>query len=111
MKRTLLSVLILIFAALFAACATAQNNDPVPSWNDGASKQAIIQFEGMDCRRHETRLEGGLPVRAAVEQRPMDRTPDNTSVAADGAYAPLTKHGARSVKSILRKSFWRFVLK
>ena len=44
MKRTLLSVFILIFAAVFAAFATAQNNDPLPSWNDGASKQAIIQF-------------------------------------------------------------------
>lgn len=44
MKRTLFSVLILIFAVAFAACVTAQNNDPLPSWNDGASKRAIIQF-------------------------------------------------------------------
>jgi phosphoserine phosphatase len=44
MKRTLFSVLILIFAVVFAACATAQNTDPLPSWNDGISKQAIYQF-------------------------------------------------------------------
>ena len=44
MKRTLLSVLILIFVALFAACATVQNNDPLPSWNEGKAKRSIIEF-------------------------------------------------------------------
>jgi hypothetical protein len=32
MKRTLLSVLILIFAAVFAACATAQIRPGYPGW-------------------------------------------------------------------------------
>ena len=31
-------------ALVFAALATAQTNDPLPSWNEGASKQAITQF-------------------------------------------------------------------
>lgn len=32
------------FVFVFAALVTAQTNDPLPSWNEGASKQAIKQF-------------------------------------------------------------------
>jgi phosphoserine phosphatase len=44
MKRTLLTILTISLAFVFAALATAQTNDPLPSWNDGASKQTIKQF-------------------------------------------------------------------
>jgi phosphoserine phosphatase len=44
MKRTLLTILTISLALVFAALATAQTNDPLPSWNDGASKQTIKQF-------------------------------------------------------------------
>ena len=45
---------LLAFAAslLFAAQASAQT-DPLPSWNDGAAKQAIIAFVG------DTTTQGG----------------------------------------------------
>ena len=39
--RTLIAALCSIL--LFAACASAQS-DPLPSWNDGLAKQAILQF-------------------------------------------------------------------
>ncbi len=44
MKRSLLTLFTLGFALVFAALATAQTDDPLPSWSEGASKQAIIQF-------------------------------------------------------------------
>ena len=37
-------LLSLACAALVAACASAPSGDPLPSWNDGASKRAIIEF-------------------------------------------------------------------
>ncbi len=43
-KRILLTLLTLGFALAFAASAKAQTNDPLPSWNEGASKQTITQF-------------------------------------------------------------------
>src|SRR5664280_3601855 len=33
-----------LLAWLLTPFAGAQNNDPLPSWNDGASKQAILNF-------------------------------------------------------------------
>jgi len=44
MKRILLILLTFEFAMAFAALAKAQTNDPLPSWNEGASRQAITQF-------------------------------------------------------------------
>lgn len=44
MKRICLTVLTMGFALVFAVAATAETNDPLPSWNEGASKQAITQF-------------------------------------------------------------------
>jgi len=44
MKQTYLVLLILSFALVLAASATAQTNDPLPSWNEGETKQAIKQF-------------------------------------------------------------------
>jgi len=44
MKRTLLSLLTSGFVLVFVALAAAQTNDPLPSWNEGATKQAIIRF-------------------------------------------------------------------
>ena len=44
MKRTLLAVLTMGFALVFASGATAQTNDPLPSWNEGDAKQAITRF-------------------------------------------------------------------
>ena len=44
MKRTYHILLTLGFALVFATLAKAQTNDPLPSWNEGASKQAITQF-------------------------------------------------------------------
>ena len=43
MKRTLLTFLIFGLALVFSS-AKAQTNDLLPSWNEGASKQAIKQF-------------------------------------------------------------------
>lgn len=40
-KRYLLSILLLLGVA---ASATAQNADPLPSWNDGKAKQSIVAF-------------------------------------------------------------------
>ena len=36
--------LIALAAILFVSTASAQEPDPLPSWNDGASKQAIVDF-------------------------------------------------------------------
>ena len=32
------------FAAVLAACTATQANDPLPSWNQGSTRQAVIQF-------------------------------------------------------------------
>ena len=40
-------VLILVLGFLTSACATqpaSEPEDPLPSWNDGTSKQAIVEF-------------------------------------------------------------------
>jgi phosphoglycolate phosphatase-like HAD superfamily hydrolase len=39
-----LHALVLLFVAAFAAAAAAQPADPLPSWNDGATKMAITDF-------------------------------------------------------------------
>ncbi len=44
MKRSLLTLLTLCFTLFFAALTTAQTDDPLPSWREGASKQAITRF-------------------------------------------------------------------
>jgi phosphoserine phosphatase len=44
MKRMRQNLLSLGFTVVFAAAATAQIHDPLPSWNEGASKQAITRF-------------------------------------------------------------------
>jgi hypothetical protein len=43
LKRRLRSYLV-VFAWLLVAMATAQAQDPLPSWNDGAAKQSILDF-------------------------------------------------------------------
>ena len=43
-KLALLCVLTLVFAAICIDVAIAQTSDPLPSWNDGPAKQAIIEF-------------------------------------------------------------------
>ncbi len=43
-KCSLLTVLSLGFALAFSTLATAQAADPLPSWNDGKARQAIIDF-------------------------------------------------------------------
>jgi len=44
MKRTLLTVFTLGVFLVFGSPATAQSVDSLPSWNDGESKQSIIEF-------------------------------------------------------------------
>jgi hypothetical protein len=44
MKRSLLTFFTLGFTLIFAALAPAQTDDPLPSWREGASKQAITRF-------------------------------------------------------------------
>ncbi len=44
MRRSHYMLLALGFALVFAATATAQIDDPLPSWNEGEAKQAITQF-------------------------------------------------------------------
>lgn len=49
MKQLLRKVLIFVVIPLFVAVnvprwATARSNDPLPSWNDSASKQTIVRF-------------------------------------------------------------------
>ncbi len=44
MKRVLIPALAFAFALGFSALATAQTTDPLPSWNDGKTKQSIIEF-------------------------------------------------------------------
>ena len=44
MKRHLPLVLCLGFAFVSTACTATGANNPLPSWNDGAPKQAIMQF-------------------------------------------------------------------
>ena len=43
-KRTLLTVFTLGFVLVFGSLATAQTVDSLPSWNDGKTKQSIIEF-------------------------------------------------------------------
>jgi len=44
MKRTYPILLTLGFALVFLAVATAQTNDPLPSWKEGKTRQAIVDF-------------------------------------------------------------------
>jgi len=44
MKRFMLLVFSLSSAVVFATCLAAETTDPLPSWNDRATKQAIIAF-------------------------------------------------------------------
>ncbi|WP_233558117.1 HAD family hydrolase [Alginatibacterium sediminis] len=44
MKRTLLAVFALGFVLVFGNLAIAETIDSLPSWNDGKSKQSIIEF-------------------------------------------------------------------
>ena len=44
MKRFMLLVFALSSAVVFATCLAAESTDPLPSWNNGAIKQAIIAF-------------------------------------------------------------------
>jgi hypothetical protein len=43
-KRPSPTSLICGFALVLLSAATAQAADPLPSWNDGAAKQAIVKF-------------------------------------------------------------------
>ena len=43
-KFALLYVLTFVFAAICSNLAIAQAADPLPSWNEGPAKQAIIEF-------------------------------------------------------------------
>lgn len=44
--KTILLFLLVIFMSIYTNLgkATAQSSDPLPSWNDGSAKQAIIEF-------------------------------------------------------------------
>jgi len=44
MKRLLLPALAICVAAVLAGCGVSLTGDPLPSWNDGAAKQAILEF-------------------------------------------------------------------
>jgi phosphoglycolate phosphatase-like HAD superfamily hydrolase len=44
MKRARFARLTFALALAFGAVAAAQANDPLPSWNDGPAKQAIVDF-------------------------------------------------------------------
>jgi phosphoglycolate phosphatase-like HAD superfamily hydrolase len=44
MPRTLLVILGIVLALNFCELALAQTPDPLPSWNDGQAKQAVIDF-------------------------------------------------------------------
>jgi hypothetical protein len=44
MKRTLLTVFTLGLVLVFGGPASSQTVDSLPSWNDGKSKQSIIEF-------------------------------------------------------------------
>ena len=44
MNVTVQKVLALCFALAFAGSAAAQTTDPLPTWNDGDTKQSIVQF-------------------------------------------------------------------
>ena len=44
MKRTLLTIFTLGFVLVFGSLAAAQTVDSLPSWNDGKTKQSIIEF-------------------------------------------------------------------
>lgn len=44
MKRTILGLFTFVLASTLASLATARSTDPLPSWNDGKTKQSIIDF-------------------------------------------------------------------
>ena len=44
LKRTVIYALALVFASIYANFAIAQTADPLPSWHDGKTKQAIVTF-------------------------------------------------------------------
>lgn len=43
-KRTFLIVVSLVFLLTFCCIAAVENAHPLPSWNDGSTKQSIIEF-------------------------------------------------------------------
>jgi len=44
LQRALLYLLIVVFASVHSNLAIAQTADPLPSWNDGKTKQSILAF-------------------------------------------------------------------
>lgn len=44
MKRTILALFTFVLASTLASLATARSTDPLPSWNDGKTKQSIVDF-------------------------------------------------------------------
>jgi len=62
MKRVFFRLLILVFAMICATAGALQASDPLPSWNEGATKQAIIKFV------EDVSIDGG-PLFVPLEQR------------------------------------------
>lgn len=80
--RYLTRLSLLSFACLFLSVATAQAMDPLPSWNDGKSKQSIVQFV------EEVTREGGANY-VPVEQRIATFDNDGTLWVEQPMYTQL----------------------
>ena len=69
-------------AAVLAACSTTQANDPLPSWNQGSARQAVIEFVT------EVTAVGG-PGFVPADQRVAVFGNDGTLWAEQPAYAQI----------------------
>jgi hypothetical protein len=78
MRRRWLAALLLVWGCQ-SACAQAQSPDPLPSWNDGAAKQAIVGFV------ERVTAEGGAEF-VPVEQRIATFDNDGTLWAEQPIY-------------------------
>ena len=63
------TALVTMLLALGLGCATAQPaSDPLPSWNDGAAKQAIVQFVAKTTRQGKGALFLSWRIRPSLKQ-------------------------------------------
>jgi len=62
---------LLVFFSMFLAAAVAQAQDPLPSWNDGAAKQAILNFVHVTTDKSNS---GFVPVEERIATFDQDGT-------------------------------------
>ena len=83
MKRTMINRIVLAAVLLLLACGQASaQTDPLPSWNDGAAKKAIIEFV-------KTTTDAGSPKFVPPEERIATFDQDGTTWVEQPMYTQV----------------------